>query len=91
MNNVVQIPVAEQPDGSIAFHPMGVGIVNVNIQQEVGHPKTAIIAFAGSNQALVNFDDSGCSAINYTILNPGATAEVQQSVMNIINYLTQVH
>lgn len=91
MNNPVQIAVAEQADGSIAPNPMGPGVAIVNIQQEPGHPKTAIIAFFGSNQAVVNFDDSGRSAINYTMLNPGATAQVQQSVMNIINYLTQVH
>ena len=89
MNNLVQVPVAEQPDGSIAFNPMGAGFAAINIQQEPGHPKTAIIAFFGSNQAVVNFDDSGRSAINYTLLNPGATFQVQQSVMNIINYLTQ--
>jgi hypothetical protein len=91
MINPVQIPVAEQADGSIAPNPMGPGFASVNIQQEPGHPKTAIIAFFGSNQALVNFDDSGRSAINYTMLNPGATVQVQQSVMNIINYLTQLH
>jgi hypothetical protein len=89
MNNVIQIPVAEQPDGSIAFNPSGVGLASANIQQEPGHPKTAILAFAGSNQAVVQFDDSGRSAINYTILNPGATYQVQQSVVNLINYLTQ--
>lgn len=91
MNNPLQIPVAEQPDGSIAFNQFGPGQAFVNIQQEPGHPKTAIIAFFGSNQAVVNFDDSGRSAINYTMLNPGATVQVQQSVLNLINYLTQLH
>lgn len=89
MNTQIPISVAEQPDGSIAPHPMGVGQVIVLMQQEPGQPKTAIIAFAGCNQAVVNFDESGRSVINYTLLNPGANFQVQVSVENIIRYLTQ--
>lgn len=86
---IIPIPVAQMADGSLIPHPGGMGMANANIQQEPGHPKTAIIAFAGMNQAVVNFDETGLRIINYTILNPGATLQVQNTVENIIKHLTQ--
>lgn len=87
----LSITVAEQADGSLAYHPSGPGLASVSFTHDPGQPKTATIAFAGSNQALVNFDDSGRNAINFVILNPGAGYQVQQTVMNLIQHISQLH
>lgn len=89
--NILNIPVAQQPDGSIAPHDMGPGLAVVNFTNDPGQPRTAIIAFFGFNQAVVNFDETGRAALNYTMLNPGATLQIQNSVVAIINHLTQLH
>jgi hypothetical protein len=85
MNNV-QIPVSLQADGSITPNPMGPGMATVLYNTDANGVKTAIIAFAGHNQALVTFDDFGRQVVSYTPFNQMMTPSIE----NIIRHINQM-
>lgn len=85
MNNV-QIPISQQADGSIIPNPMGQGFATVLYNTDATGVKTAIIAFAGQNQALVTFDDFGRQVVSYTPFNQ----MMSPSIENIIRHINQM-
>ena len=82
----VQINVAQQPDGSLAPSPFGEGVAIVTMNDD----RTAIIMFAGMNQAVVNFDDTGTQPLNYTLFNPMADLSTQLTVENLIRHISSM-
>jgi len=84
----IQISVAQQLDGSLAPMPLGDGTAIVTMNDDPTQPKTAIIMFAGLNQAVVNFDETGTQVLNYTLLNPMADIITQQTVENLIPHIS---
>lgn len=86
----LQISVAQQPDGSLVPNPFGEGVAIVNMTDDPTQPKTAIIMFAGLNQAVVNFDDTGRQVINYTLFNPAADIATQVTVENLIHHISSL-
>lgn len=88
MSNV-QIPIMQQADGSLIPNPLGQGIATIIYNTDALGVKTAIINFAGHNQALVTFDDSGRQVVSYTPFNQLMTPSIE----NIIRHITtnQLH
>lgn len=87
----VKLPVRVTQDvmGVLIPSLSGQGLAHITIQQSSDQPKTAIIEFCGLNQALVSFDSMGTRGLNYTVLNPMATAIDCQSIENIINHMNE--
>lgn len=83
----VNIPITQMANGSFAPATNGVGIATVSYKQDQGQPKTAIVAFNGMNQAVITFNEFN-QATSYTMLNPGATMQDQESVENIARYIS---
>lgn len=67
----------------------GQGMAFITIQQTDQGPKTAIVHFAGMNQALVTFDSLGIKGITYTALNPMHDAVIAQSIENIVAHMNE--
>lgn len=86
----MQLPVRVTQDATGALVPSfgGQGTALITISNDNG-PKTAIINFAGMNQALVTFDSMGMKGITYTALNPMHNAVIAQSVENIIAHMNE--
>lgn len=84
----MQLPVKVTQDavGTLVPSPIGQGMAYITINHN-DSPKTAIINFFGINQAVASFDDLGMKALNYALLNPGASMIDQQSVENIIEHM----
>jgi hypothetical protein len=81
-----QIPIMQNLDGSYSPHMQGMGVAIVTYNYDVTG-KTAIISFAGVNQAVVTFDETGTTVVSYHMLNLMATASDMASVENIARYL----
>ena len=81
------INVSQQPDGSLAPNMMGEGVAVVSMNPD----RTVIITFAGMNQAVVNLDETGTRALNYTLFNPAADIAVQTSVENLIRHIVTLN
>lgn len=80
------IPIGQQPNGVYVPNNAGPGVCGISVTQEPNSTKTAIIHFAGCNQAVVNYNEMG-QAINYTILMPSVPLSVIVSVENIIAHI----
>lgn len=81
-----QIPIMQNLDGSYSPHNQGMGIAVVTYNYDISG-KTALINFAGMNQAVVTFDEMGNTVVSYHMLNLGATAQDMATVENIARYL----
>jgi hypothetical protein len=82
-----QISIAQNTDGSYSPHDQGMGMAFVSYNYDISG-KTAIINFAGINQASVTFDETGSTVVSYHMLNLNATASDMTTVENIARYLT---
>lgn len=83
-----QVRVKQDVTGILIPSPTGPDVALVSIQNNEGsNPKTAIISFAGINQALATFDAMGTKCITYTALNPYHNAVIASSIENIIVHL----
>lgn len=80
------IPINMLPNGSYVPVQNGVGVALVTVNQELGQNKTALINFAGSNQAVVNFNSEN-QPINFTLFNANPTTALEQSVNHIVNHM----
>lgn len=89
-NSPVKLPVRVTQDALGVLTPSfgGQGEAFVTIQHN-GDPKTALIQFAGMNQALVTFDALGMKGITYTALNPYHNAIIAQSIENIVAHMNE--
>lgn len=67
----------------------GQGTAFITIQQSTNEAKSAVINFAGMNQALVTFDSLGSKGITYTALNPAHNAIIAQSIENIVAHMNE--
>lgn len=87
----MQMPVRVNQDATGVLTPSfgGQGTAYITMQQNSDGPKTAIVAFNGMNQALVQFDSLGMKGINYTLLSPMASSVDCQSVENIIRHMNE--
>lgn len=81
-----QIPIMQNVDGSYSPHEHGLGFAVVTYNYDVSG-KTAIINFAGINQAVVTFDETGRMVVSYHMLNLLASAQDMATVENISRYL----
>lgn len=81
--NTQQINVTQQVDGSLIPHPAGEGVATITYQNDPVNGMTAIIAFAGCNQAVVTYDQSGKVIVSYFPYNQMNTASIE----NIVSYL----
>lgn len=82
----LSVSVTQDDVGALVPSPVGHGVAFIIINH-VSSPKSAIINFAGANQALATFDDMGTRALSYTLLNPMACMVTQRSVENIIEHM----
>jgi hypothetical protein len=82
----LSVSVTQDDVGALVPSPMGHGVAYVTINHN-DSPKSAIISFAGINQAVATFDDFGTRALTYNLLNPGACMVIQRSVENIIEHM----
>lgn len=89
-NSPVKLPVRVTQDATGVLTPSfcGQGTAFITIQQNAG-PKTAVIHFAGMNQALVTFDDMGLKGITYTALNPMHNEVIARSIENIVAHMNE--
>lgn len=70
------------------LHPRLDGNVDVHVTFQVTDDgKTALIAFAGQNRAVVHFSSTGNKVVSYTSLGMDDSIEMQQSVDNIVALL----
>jgi len=81
-----QIPIVQNLDGSYTPSDQGLGFAVVTYNYDISG-KTAIINFAGVNQAVVTFDETGTMVVSYHMLNMMASAQDMASVENISRYL----
>jgi hypothetical protein len=81
-----QIPIMQNLDGSYSPHDQGMGFAVVTYNYDISG-KTAIISFAGVNQAVVTFDETGRMVVSYHMLNLMASASDMATVENISRYL----
>lgn len=81
-----QIPIMQNLDGSYSPNVAGMGFALVTYNYDISG-KTAIINFAGINQAVLTFDETGTSVVSYHMLNQYATAQDMATVENIARYL----
>jgi hypothetical protein len=82
----LQVSVAQDALGVLTPNFIGPGKATVTINDTPG-AKTATIAFAGMNQALVTFDAFGMKGISYTALNPMHDQIIAQSIENIMQHM----
>jgi hypothetical protein len=64
----------------------GMGLAIVTYNYDISG-KTAIINFAGINQAVITFDETGRMVVSYHMLNLAASASDMATVENISRYL----
>lgn len=81
-----QIPIMQNLDGSYSPSDMGMGFAIVTYNYDISG-KTAIINFAGVNQAVITFDETGRMVVSYHMLNLMASASDMATVENISRYL----
>ena len=84
---IIQIPVSQTPDGDLVPTPGGPGIATVTYMTDANGVKTAMVNFAGANQAWATFDDSGFKVVSYTPFNQAYS----RSIENILDYATRPH
>lgn len=87
MNNVLQIPVSMLPDGSITPSPVGQAVAEVVFSTDPSGSKTALIRFAGMNQALATYDALGNHVVSFTPYDITGNAAIDRSIRNIINHI----
>jgi len=66
----------------------GAGQVMLSFVRNSANELTAIIAFGGSNQALVTFDAYATAPVSYSLYNPAPNQFIEQSVQNIVQQLS---
>lgn len=66
----------------------GTGQVMLSFVRNPANELTAIIAFGGSNQALVTFDAFGTAPVSYSLYSVAPNQFIEQSVRNIVQQLS---
>jgi len=66
----------------------GQGQVMLSFTRNSENELTAIIAFGGSNQALVTFDAFGTAPVSYSLYSAAPNQFIEQSVRNIVQQLS---
>lgn len=87
MQAPLQLAAILMPDGCLVVNPLG--DIPVVVTYSGVTEKTATIAFGGVNQALVTFDEQGVRPLTYMLYNCAPDMALDQSVQNIIAYLTE--
>lgn len=66
----------------------GTGTVTVNFARNGSNELTAILNFAGSNQALITFDASNSIPVSYQLYSASPDNFIEQSVCNIMRQIS---
>lgn len=65
-------------------------MASVVFSQDPTGSVSAIIAFAGMNQAVATFDETGTNLVSYTLYDPNNSL-IQRSVESIIRHISRPH